>query len=539
VTLANEANQTGKRKKERNTVTVFLCCTTKEYRTLYNVIYITHSISNHIHRSVQEFLNMNFSDRSAFVAVTTATTVDTGDESDTDVAVRETCMQCRRSYKNIASARAHWNVKHRAQHGDFPVADPTPAPVPGHKRKHHPFESIESTKKIPKTCIVPCPRCQKTYRNAACHCTHWTQAHTTEHGQYTGRGSGIPVPPPSALPANALDIMKLGPKFFQSCRVNSSGRISIIDAIMVFNDCSRQKAINQWRDIGGRQRTRADMNNLCWSELHEFVGVAQCPTPVATFYQLMELLPQLPGKNSQILRGQQAVLCAWVGAGDPSLVAEIQSRCETLDPKYRTLFMADLDVGVAEQKAARAMQNTKAALEMNLVSHKEVVVPGQKAFEYEQNTVEAVQETAVLRQRHIEYDQNIIKYEQTIKNCEEMISDYQEINRDLHLMTADLEQQAVLAKEETALVVLDRNRWQKQSQKMRGLLAVVEKRLTWSQFVEGSLTQTLTEMRDWHAEANNFGVDISNPEQLEPRNDIDFRVQINSDLRDHFHVLHT
>jgi hypothetical protein len=263
----------------------------------------------------------------------TADTVFTGDESVAVLVVREICRQCRRSYKNAASVRSHWNIVHRSAHGDFIGSDPAPPESPCHKRKDHPLGNGESKNKVPKTARLTCTHCQGTYQHKNSLRSHWNKAHRQEHGPYVGHGAIVPVPGQVALPAVALDIMNLSPEHFQSCRVTSNAHISVIDSIMIFTGSDRPHASKMYR------RLSLDLTPF---KTHHFPGAGQRATPVATFDQLMPILERLPGYNAQTLTRFHPSLAQSVRMGDPRVVKTIVDNGD-LRPKTRTTTLAVTD----------------------------------------------------------------------------------------------------------------------------------------------------------------------------------------------------
>jgi hypothetical protein len=159
-------------------------------------------------------------------------------------------------------------------------------------------------------------------------------------------------------PVLANPLMQLTPQDFQSCRITSTGRISIIDAIMYIRSCSREAAKKVWHDIyrqlrAHRSGTSSDTTGLPL-KFHQFTGARQRKTPVATVSMLLHILSRVPGPAGASLRSAQAELAARAHAGDLRLIADIVNvRDARLGTNtLATITTAEKDIVVGQLEAA-------------------------------------------------------------------------------------------------------------------------------------------------------------------------------------------
>jgi hypothetical protein len=293
----------------------------------------------------------------------------------------------------MASVRSHWNVKHRADQGcftgaDHPVPETSAASEPRsvYKLKRCLVEQDKQRTNNRKAQRVSCTHCEGTFLHERSHRTHWNKIHKSEHGTYVGHGEMVAEVDCTVLTPGSLDIMNLATDHFRGCRITNDGRISVIDAIALFDGCSANTAWHKYDAL----ISKPGLEELGLLGSHKFPGAGQRATPVAMFFQLLELLPQLPGANARILCRKNAHLCARACAGDLTLAAEIQTRYGTLNPAFRTLLLTGLerigaDLGAAEKKALVAQEEALSSKKKALVAHEEALVSTNTTWMAEQN----------------------------------------------------------------------------------------------------------------------------------------------------------
>ena len=101
-----------------------------------------------------------------------------------------------------------------------------------------------------------------------------------------------------ALTPAAKELLNLSPATFNYtiCRTTRAGKVSVVDAIWVFTG----------GDANGKWRRLENKDEFIFSYF-KFPGSGQRQTPVATFSQLMRILPRLNGETAGALRARQYV----------------------------------------------------------------------------------------------------------------------------------------------------------------------------------------------------------------------------------------
>jgi hypothetical protein len=123
----------------------------------------------------------------------------------------------------------------------------------------------------------------------------------------------------SSNPVQKLNIMNLTQDDFKGVRMTQDGLFSVYDAIAKFKECSTKRAQESFSNIEVSEKLR----NV---SLHKFQGRGQKPTPVCTFTELLQIFSQLPGKQSIVLRKEQAGISSRAIAGDEDLEEAVREQ---------------------------------------------------------------------------------------------------------------------------------------------------------------------------------------------------------------------
>jgi hypothetical protein len=131
-------------------------------------------------------------------------------------------------------------------------------------------------------------------------------------------------------------LMKLTIEDFKICRITANCRISVIDAIAHFRQCSKAYATRLWQL---QYHDTSFLTSGILVDFHQFSSRGGPKTPVATFYMLLQILPLIPGPQGKILRAAQADLACRAIAGDHDLQAALSLRRVQMDPACQALVL--------------------------------------------------------------------------------------------------------------------------------------------------------------------------------------------------------
>ena len=178
--------------------------------------------------------------------------------------------------------------------------------------------------------------------------------------QVTGRGTApVPVGQDHELLVNPVmrnPLMQLTIEDFKACRIAPTGLISVIDAIKLFKECSKETASAIFNRIS---QINIDVDMGIPVEFHQFSTRGGPKTPISNCNVLLRILVLIPGQQGDALRKAQAEIAARSISGDHDLEAALPMRRQEMGSEGQALGMtgmsssnaADLSV-VKEEMAA-------------------------------------------------------------------------------------------------------------------------------------------------------------------------------------------
>ena len=118
---------------------------------------------------------------------------------------------------------------------------------------------------------------------------------------------------------------------FTNCRLTPNREMSIYDAIAKFFGCNDKRAREKFNLF--LKKLEAEKIGFSYYQFMRADGKQKGrKTPVAVFSVILEILSQLPGEDSKVLRREQARITTRVAAGDASIIDVIAQRAANIDP---------------------------------------------------------------------------------------------------------------------------------------------------------------------------------------------------------------
>jgi 5-methylcytosine-specific restriction endonuclease McrA len=137
-----------------------------------------------------------------------------------------------------------------------------------------------------------------------------------------------------------------------NCRMSPEGCFSIIDTVMFLQNCLRKVASDTWYGMKSRNPrfNRNEPSLPMESKLVEYYKFdGDLITPVATFYNLLQIMSLLPGPTGDDIRKNQADLAARASAGDHDLEAALSERRDELGANGQSILLN----GLSNSESAR------------------------------------------------------------------------------------------------------------------------------------------------------------------------------------------
>ena len=164
-----------------------------------------------------------------------------------------TCSQCKKVYCSRDSLRSHWNTTHKKELGVF--------------------------------------SCTPEHSHVALPVNVGVGGDTSENEER--RVPTDSLSSPSLDPGPLADINSFTVDELEDCKTAPGGRYGLYEAAITFDRYSHDNVKKIWRRISRKGDIYVPLST------YKFPGVSGRATPVATFSQLLEILPHFPGKRAK------------------------------------------------------------------------------------------------------------------------------------------------------------------------------------------------------------------------------------------------